>query len=121
MLTSPDWYDESTRGCSHPDGVILAGSADPEDARKVELLDVRNCRRVKLPSLPHPVADCGILFDEDTNILTVTGGICYEHGDWQDCTYTFRLKELSEVGKWEQLDAQLQVQVLDPVLICDNK
>ena len=49
LIQGPEWRDDYTRGCAHPDGVILAGAEDYNTGNHVVLLNVRTKQTVPLP------------------------------------------------------------------------
>ena len=49
LIKKPEWMDECTNGCAHPDGVILAGAEDHNTGNHVVLLNVRTKQTVPLP------------------------------------------------------------------------
>ena len=73
----PKWYDKGTRGCSHPDGVLIAGSTRKKYAKKVAFMDQNKGDIVDLSDLRHPVTNVGKKYDDTTDMLTVAGGEIY--------------------------------------------
>ena len=121
IMQSPEWYSHCSRGCTHPDGVILAGSHMHLVGMTVELMDMRRGKRVRLPDLPYPVAQVGIAFDDDRGVLAITGGNYYHDESWKRCRRLFMLEDVSENGEWEEHSAYLPFGVLNPTLVFDDE
>ena len=49
LIQKPEWWDGYTKGCAHPDGVILASAGDHNTGNHVVLLNVRTKQVVPLP------------------------------------------------------------------------
>ena len=116
----PSWFDKKTRGCRHPDGVIIAGSEDIAHGMKVALIDLTHKRTVPLPDLDYPVTDVGITYDDVTEVLTVAGSDKYDaNGGVELSKAVYRLSELSTEATWTKLEDLPDV-VASPMLVNDN-
>ena len=79
-MKCPSWFDTHTRGCPHPNGVVIAGSTQiKQHGMKVELLDLWRKGTKHLPNLGYPVTDVGMTYDVGTGMLTVAGGDRYDN------------------------------------------
>ena len=113
----PSWFDEHTRGCTHPDGVILAGSSKEGDENKVIFLDMHHNNVVKLPVLEHNLKNVGMVFDNDTGRLIIAGG---KTPDGNLSKLVWKLPQLDKDAEWEELTA-LQEPVANPMLVNDKE
>ena len=58
LIQKPVWWDEYTRGCAHPDGVLLAGAKNHNTGNHVVLLNLRAKQLVPLPGKSCDVRIC---------------------------------------------------------------
>ena len=117
----PPWVDTNTRGCPHPNGVIIAGSSKTEHGMKVRLLDLVKKEIKDLPDLSCPVTDVGMTYDDSTGVLTVAGGDQYDdRGESEVTNNVFQLSVSSSGATWSQL-RNLNFKVTDPMLVNDDK
>ena len=118
----PEWYDEHTRGCPYPNGVIIAGSSQVGHGMKVKLIDLSNPKQNQnLPDLEFPVTDVGMTYDSDTGLLTVAGGHQYDKkGGKKTTNSVFQLYVPNIGAKWDKLPV-LPFVVTDPMLVNDDE
>ena len=114
----PDWYDGDTRGCSHPDGVIIAGSSKDGSSKKVALFNLGNNTTVDLPEQEYPIRNIGMVYDDDSKMLTIAGGESYGANN-QLTKRVFQLPMLTKDG-WKELPP-LQDGVANPMLVNDKE
>ena len=111
----PSWFDAHTKGCTHPEGVILAGSSKEGDENKVIFLDIRRLTVVKLPVLEHILKNVGMVYD--TGRLIIAGG---ENPDGTLSKRVWQLPQLNNGAVWEELTA-LEEPVANPMLVNDEE
>ena len=119
MSKCPPWYDECTRGCPHPNGVILAGSSKEGYGMKVAFLDIRHNKLIMLPNLNCNLKHPGMNYDVDDEILTIAGGESC-NGEISSTSPVFQLHELTETAVWEILP-ELSYTVANPMVVNDDK
>ena len=124
MKECPPWYDKFTRGCPHPDGVIIAGSSREGCGMKVAFMDMRHNKNfVMLPNLKYNLKHPGMNYDVDAKILTIAGGEKYDGGISSGVSSTsavFQLHELTEKAVWTELKS-LPYTVVSPMVVNDAK
>ena len=116
----PDWIDRGTRGCPVPKGVLLAGSTVRATATRINIVEIGYEGDPVQIYLPHPVYAQAMVYDEDTKLLTVAGGIRFTDQP-QDivpnpCRQVWQLELFTEDSRWESLP-DLEEGVYDPVLL----
>ena len=112
----PSWFDQHTRGCPHPYGVILTGSSKEGDEKKVIFLDMHHKKVVKLPVLEYILKNVGMVYDDKTGKLTIAGG---KYPDGTLSKLVWQLPHVSQDAVWEELTA-LQEPVANPMLVNDD-
>ena len=117
----PKWIDEGTRGCPIPNGVLLAGSKDRPTAPWVNIIEIGY--EVPHPVqiyLPHPVQAQAMVYDAETELLTMAGGIRFTSTEDPEvpnpCKQVWQLKLFTKDSQWESLP-DLPDGVYDPVLL----
>ena len=113
----PSWFDKHTRGCPHPDGVILAGSSKEGYEKKVVFLDIYRNNVVKLQDLEHNLKNVGMVFDDNTGKLTMAGG---KNPDGTLSSLVLQLPRLNKDAAWEELKV-LEEPVAYPMLVNDKE
>ena len=113
----PAWVDEHTRGCPHPDGVILAGSSKESDEKKVVFLDMHHKKVVELQDLEHILKNVGMVYDDNIGKLTIAGG---ENPDGTLSRLVWQLPHVSQDAVWEELKV-LEEPVANPMLVNDEE
>ena len=119
MSHCPPWYDRCTRGCPHPNGVILAGSSLEGYGMKVAFLDIRYNNLIMLPNLNYNLRHAGMNYDVDDKILTIAGGEKHD-GGISSTRAVFQLLELAETARWRELP-ELSYTVVSPMVVNDDK
>ena len=119
-LESPLWYSNNTKGCSHPEGVIIAGSSVRGNGMKVAFMDLRRKKTVDLPDLDNSVRRVGMVYDP-TKMLIVAGGEQYdENTDVGSVTNAvYLLPQLNKNVNWIKL-TDLTHTVANPMLVNHN-
>ena len=113
----PSWFDNHTRGCPHPDGVILAGSSKNGYEKKMVFLDMYHKNVVELQDLKHNLKNVGMVYDDDTGKLTIAGG---ENPDGTLSSLVLQLPHLNEDAVWDELNV-LKNAVASPMLVNDKE
>ena len=73
VVQCPKWFDKRTRGCTHPKGVIVAGSASKP--RKVALINLVDDEIEYWHDLPEDYDGDAMGMVFDAGVLTVAGGL----------------------------------------------
>ena len=120
LRVCPSWCDRATRGCPHPEGVIIAGSSTPWYSRRIALINLRTGTMVKLPKLPYNAYAIGMTYNH--GVLTIAGGKTFRkyYDREEHRSVVFQLDQLSMKGRWRRLP-DLDYDVADPVLLNDKR
>ena len=120
-MESPSWYDDNTIGCSHPEGVIIAGSSQSGNGMKVAFMDLRRKKTVDLPDLDHSVRRVGMVYDDPTEMLILVGGEQYDEntGVSSLTKAVYKLPQLNKNVNWIKL-TDLTYTVANPMLVNHN-
>ena len=111
--------DTGTRGCPIKEGVVLAGSLRKKATHFVimELSYEGEPVEFRLP-YKHNVHSIAMVYDEDSELLTVAGGVCYdrEKNFSTSIAEVWQIKLYEEDSEWQSMP-DLPDNVFDPVLI----
>ena len=122
LLPCPDWYSPHTRGCPHPDGVVIAGSSFSGHGKKVALVDLHRQRIVSLTAQDDNRKNVGMVYDPHTSMLTVAGGEIYNVDDRKltPTNVVMQLNMSKENAEWETFK-QLPHLASNPMMVCDDE
>ena len=115
----PGWIDSGTRGCPIPNGAVLAGASKRSNAMWLAIIDLRYKHKTIKLRLPFPVESLCMVYDDDTEVLTIAGGTGFGDEERALGKQIWQIKLFDKGSEWHQM-LSLQQGVYDPVLFSNR-
>ena len=117
----PHWMDSGTRGCPVQEGVVLAGARRKDSETCFVIMELGYTKPPTEFYLPYTdnVHSIGMVYDKQTGLLTLAGGILYDKEDKKtsrSIREVWQIKLFEQRSSWYSLP-DLPYDVFDPVLI----